>query len=387
VATKRLYYEDCYLTKFNANIIRLANGGTTAYFDRSAFYPASGGQPGDLGICNGVDVLDVVDEEAGVAHHLAAPIEIGPAICEINWTRRYDHMQQHTGQHLLSAVFLDLFGFETLSFHMGSHVSTIELSCPELTQRQIDEAEEKAAQLIREARPVRISFSSAAEVEGLRRASSREGELRIIEIEGVDRSACGGTHVRSTAELGLILTRRQEKLRGHIRLEFVCGSRALRQARSDFRLLNEMARQAGSPIERLSSHVQSVRERLAQAEKDRSRLALELAQYNGRARWEQTPVAADGTRRLHLEVPSLDEETRGFARSFVESGAAALLLSCVNPPSFLLACSGDSGVNAGAALKAVLQSRGGRGGGSPVFAQGSVPNKEDLPEVVKELGF
>lgn len=387
MVNERLYYQDCYLAKFNANIIRVTDGGKTAYLDRSAFYPTSGGQPNDLGTCNGVEVVDVVDEVAEVAHRLATPIAIGPSMCEIDWNRRYDHMLQHTGQHLLSAVFLGLFGFETLSFHMGSQVSMIELSCSELAHRQIDEAEEKAAQLIREARPVRIGFASAEEIEGLRKVSSRQGELRVIEIEGIDRSACGGTHVRSTAELGLVLTRRQERLRGHIRLEFVCGSRALRQARSDFRLLNDMARQAGSPIEGLSAHVQSVRERFAQAEKERTRLALELAQRNGRARWEQTPVSADGIRRLHLEVASLDDETRSFARSFAECGGAALLMTCVSPPSLLLASSADSDINAGAILKQALQSRGGRGGGAPEFAQGSVPNEEDLREIVKQLGF
>jgi alanyl-tRNA synthetase len=256
---------------------------------------------------------------------------------------------------------------------MGNEVSTIELRTKDFTERHAEEAEERANQLVREARPVRIEFESAEAVEGLRKPSQRSGTLRIIEIEGVDRSACGGTHVRSTAEVGPIQIRRQEKLRGNVRIEFVCGMRAVKRARQDFRVILELARQAAAPIDTLPEHYGNLRQRLADADKDRQRLAMELARQEGTALYSETPAGPDGLRRRLVEVPRIDEAVRAKAQAFTALGRALMLVVGTEQSGVLLACSPDSELNAGAILKQVLSASGGRGGGSGVLAQGSVP--------------
>jgi alanyl-tRNA synthetase len=246
--TERLYYTDSYLHQFQARIIEISDDGRKVYLDRTAFYPSSGGQPFDVGTLGGVTVVDVVDEDDCVAHVVENPLALGDVTGEVDWTRRFDHMQQHTGQHLISAVFEELFGISTVSFHMGSTVSTIDVSAASLSPSQTERVEERCAEIVAEARPVLITFEDASADLGLRKVSERTGTLRIVSIKHLDRSACGGTHLRSTAEIGPVAIRKLEKIRGTTRVEFVCGMRAIRAARSDFRLLSEIARTLSTPF-------------------------------------------------------------------------------------------------------------------------------------------
>ena len=238
--TDRLYYHDSYARAFRARVTGSAADGQRVYLDRTAFYPASGGQPSDTGVLDGVPVHEVVDEDDDrVAHLLAAPLSPDALRGErevqgsIDWARRWDHMQQHTGQHLLSAALHELFGMPTLSFHLGAEASTIDLGAAALSPQQVAQAEARCAAIVAAARRVAVRFEEAAEADGLRKASERRGTLRIVAIEGIDKSACGGTHVRSTSEIGLIQIRKLDKIRGNVRLEFVCGDRALRRVRED----------------------------------------------------------------------------------------------------------------------------------------------------------
>ena len=195
--TERLYYRDCYLRQFSARVLETSGGGTTAYLDRTAFYPTSGGQPFDTGSIGGVAVVEVVDEGERIAHRLATPLADTAVDCVLDWDRRFDHMQQHTGQHLLSAVFAERFGLHTVSFHLGAESSTIDLVAGAVDDRTVQEAERRANAIVFENRPVMFEFQEAVEAQGLRKASAREGELRIVVIEGLDRSACGGAPARS----------------------------------------------------------------------------------------------------------------------------------------------------------------------------------------------
>jgi alanyl-tRNA synthetase len=391
VGTERLYYTGSYQSSFQANVARLSNAGTSVYLDRTAFYPTSGGQPHDLGVINGIPVLDVVDEGSEIEHKLESPMTetpVGGTVdCIVDWHRRYEHMQQHTGQHLLSAVFMELFNFATLSFHMGAEVSTIELATAELSEIAIGEAQLRAAQLIGEARPVLVRFEDAAEAQALRKASARAGTLRIVDIESVDRSACGGTHVRNLAECGPILIRRHERVRSNVRIEFVCGTRALELARQDFRQLSDSAKACGVPPANLLPTIQNLYERLASAEKDSQRLSLDLAKRDGRQHWEDNPASDGGLRRISLTCPTLGEQSRALAQSCVERGRAAIFIAGLNPRSVLFSVSEDAELHAGDLLKAALAARGLRGGGSRTMAQGSVRNEEDIAAIAAELGF
>jgi alanyl-tRNA synthetase len=244
--TKRLYYTDCYLREFEAQIVAAeqTQRGFRVVLEQTAFYPESGGQPSDRGTLEGFQVLDVTDEGEAVVHWLDGKLAPGRVKGLVDWTRRFDHMQQHTGQHVLSAAFERTGHYRTVSFHLGAEVSSIDLDSDRLAERQLEEAEDVANRVAFEDRPVRISFRPAEEANRLelRKPTEREGDVRLIEIEGFDLSACGGTHVSRTGAIGIIAVRRFERMKGLTRVEFLCGRRALLAARRDYRLLTESAR-------------------------------------------------------------------------------------------------------------------------------------------------
>ena len=370
--TERLYYNDSYLREFRALVVDAADDGRRVCLDRTAFYPTSGGQPFDSGTLGGAAVVDVIDEDGRVVHVLDAPITPGEIAAEIDWTRRFDHMQQHTGQHLLSAVFEELFGISTVSFHMGATVSTIDVSTAALDAKQIERVEERCAQVVAEARPVLITFEDASADLGLRKASERTGTLRIVAIDGLDRSACGGTHVRSTSEIGPMQIRKLEKIRGTMRVEFVCGLRAVRAARTDFRLLSEISRTLSTPFEEIPALIAAQIEKAKALEKTCGRLSTELAKREGGELHAATSPGEDGIRRV-VQKGSIDDAVRARAQAFVAGGKAVFLAVSDDPASVLLAASADSGVHAGNRVKEAVSAAGGRGGGNQTLAQGSVP--------------
>jgi alanyl-tRNA synthetase len=383
VTTERLYYNDCYLREFQARVVEVADDGRRVWLDRTAFYPSSGGQPFDMGTLGGVAVRDVVDDGQRVAHVVETPVALGEVAGEVDWARRFDHMQQHTGQHLLSAVFEELFGIGTVSFHMGSAVSTIDVSAESLDARKIERVEERCAEIVAEARPVHITFEDALADLGLRKASERTGMLRIISIDGLDRSACGGTHVRSTAEIGAIEIRKLEKIRATMRVEFVCGLRAVRAARTDFRLLSEISRTLSTPFEDIPELITAQIEKAKGLEKTCVRLSAELAKREGGELHAATVPGEDGIRRVEQRGP-IDDAVRTRAQAFIAGGKAVFLAVSEDPASVLLAASADSGVHAGNRVKEAVSAAGGRGGGNQTLGQGSVPAGA-LKEVVAAL--
>jgi alanyl-tRNA synthetase len=385
--THRHYYTDAYRTEFTAAVLERSADGTRLYLDETAFYPTSGGQPHDLGTLGGVDVVDVVDEDARIAHVLAASVGAAESrlVGRIDWTRRYDHMQQHTGQHLLSAVFEDLFGAKTVSVHFGPESSTLDLDAETLTNEQLAAAEARANEVVAEARPVTVAFEDAASAQGLRKASERSGTLRIVSIEGVDRSACGGTHVRSTSEIGTVAVRSWEKVRKTTRVEFVCGRRALRRARRDLDALSSIAKSLSSSLDDAPAVVATQAERLRDADNARKKLERELSAYRVRERYDATTPSPDGVRTIVVRDAASADELRALAQASFALPRVVVVGALLAPPSVLLATSEDSGVDAGRLLKEKLAGVGGRGGGSPRLAQGSVPDAPSVESVVEAL--
>jgi alanyl-tRNA synthetase len=384
--TERLYYTDSYLTEFRALVVDRSPDGGRVYLDRTAFYPTSGGQPFDTGTISGASVTGVVEEGDRIAHVVGGSVAADEVECRIDWPRRFDHMQQHTGQHLLSAVAADLFGWATLSVHFGAESSTVDLDTPSLTGEQARAAERRANEIVFENRPVSVSFAAGSEDLGLRKVSERAGVLRVISIEGVDRSACGGTHVRSTGEIGPVLIRKLDKVRGAVRVEFLCGHRALGRARADFDTLSKIAQSFSAPLDETPDLVAARMEALKTAEKERRRLEEELGVRMGRELYAATPPDPRGERRVieRAGTGSLDS-FRAMAQGFC-AGVRAVFVGVVEqPPAILLASSVDSGLDAGKLLKAALQQYGGRGGGAPRMAQGSIPSRDALEQVVALL--
>src|SRR5690606_21066253 len=386
--TRRLYYDDAYLRAFDAHVAEVSADGRRVYLDRTAFYPTSGGQPHDTGELAGVRVVDVVDEGDRIAHVLAEPVALAPGARvegRIEWERRFDHMQQHTGQHLLSAVFAELYGFETVSVHFGAESSTIDLATATLAAGQIEAAEARANALVWEDRAVAVSYEHAAEAAGLRKRPDREGPLRIVSIDGVDRSACGGTHVRGTAEIGPVLIRGVERVRGdarvacgsggrgargpcvrpHVggtaqngpvliggvervrgnaRVACVCGGRGLRRAREDHARLTRLALDFSARPEEVPALVTGLRERERALRAALRRAEEELAGFRARALYERTEPAEDGVRRAVERHPAggLDG-LRALANAFIALPKAVLVAAVDEPPALLLAASEDSG--------------------------------------------
>ena len=384
--TERLYYHDSYLRRFDAYAVESAGGGSTVYLDRTAFYPTSGGQPFDLGSIGGIAVREVVDEGGRIAHLLASPVAAGPVECAIDWNRRFDHMQQHTGQHLLSAVFEELFHLKTVSFHLGAESATIDLEGGPVDARVLSAVEARANEAVWENRAVSVTYEEAGGAQGLRKASDREGTLRIVSIDGLDRSACGGTHVRATGEIGAVSLRKVEKVRQAVRVEFLCGGRAVRRARADYEALNRVAQLFSASLDDVPAAVAAQMETARAAEKIRRKLELELAGHQGRELYQATVPGTDGVRRAVRQATSGTlEELRALAQSFTAQPQAVFVATLSSPPSVLLATSADSGVDAGQRLKAALSEAGGRGGGTARMAQGSVPDAGLLAKIVAKL--
>jgi len=388
--TSRLYYTDAYRVAFDGRIAELADDGRRVYLDQSAFYPASGGQPFDLGTLDGAVVANVVDEDDRVAHVLATPLSahsVGDTVHgEIDWPRRFDHMQQHTGQHLLSAVFEDLFGYPTASVHFGADRSSLDLDVGAIDAKRLGEAERRANEIVWENRPVTVEFEDSATAQGLRKPPPREGALRIVTIQAVDRSACGGTHVRATGEIGAITLRGTERMRKQTRVEFLCGARVIRQARADFESLSGIALSLKASIAEAPALVASQGEQLRDAAAARKRLEGELAQYQARELYDATVPTAGGVRVavIRRDGGSL-EDARPLAQAFAARPRAVFVATVASPATVLVAASDDAGVDAGAIVKATLGAAGGRGGGSARLAQGTSPNADALDAVVRTV--
>jgi alanyl-tRNA synthetase len=373
--TERLYYSDPYLTEFDAQVLAVKAVGdrTAVVLDRTAFYPTSGGQPFDLGSIGSADVVDVIDQDDGtILHIVAGPPPAGQVQGRVQWARRFEHMQQHTGQHVLSAAFDRLQGVTTVSFHLGSTAATIDLA-REVTAGEIAQAEDLANQVIWDDRPVHIRFVDAERAAALplRKETARTGHLRIIEVEEFDVSACGGTHVSRTGAIGIIVVSAFERFKGGTRLEFRCGIRALRAHRGlrdsvagAVRLLSTSADDLGLAIERLQAENKDAKRALKDVE---ARLAIhEAAALAARA------VEAGGRRTViealdGWDVNGLKTIAQGVA---ARPGHVAVLLTTSTPRSIVVARAADVSVDAAAMLKKLIGQFGGKGGGRPELAQG-----------------
>lgn len=388
--TIRLYYDDAGLTDFDATIVELRDGGRIVVLDRTAFYPTSGGQPHDLGTLGGIAIGDVVDEEAVIAHHLAAPVAaaVGATVSgHIDTVRRFDHMQQHTGQHLLSAWLTDRYGWPTVSVHFGDEASTVDVAMadgaavPTSEELAVIEREINACAVADHR--VTVSYEEASTAIGLRKASDRDGVLRLVTIDGLDRSACGGTHVSSTGAIGPILLRRAERSRGNLRIEFLCGHRAIARARRDADLLVRTARPLSASADELPGLVDQMQQRLTELERERKRLLLSVAVFEAEQLWHEAPVDASGRRVIRRQVEGTVRDHEPLAQSLTQRGGCVVLFT-TESGGVLYAASADTGVDAGQRLKPALAAVGGRGGGSPKLAQGTVP-PERLADLVSAL--
>jgi alanyl-tRNA synthetase len=392
--TTRLYYHDSFLYDFDAEVRDVLDSPRPALvLDRTAFYPTSGGQVFDTGwITSNADakfrVTEVADMEDGkVVHYLDAPLHnsqkevLKPGTRvhgQIDATRRRDHMQQHSGQHVLSAAFIRLYNLPTVSFHMADDYCSIDLDTPTLTKEQIESAERQANEIILENRTVDIRFVTRDEAGklGLRKLPPTErDELRIIDIRDFDLSACGGTHVSQTGQIASILLRKTERVRQGWRVEFVAGQRAVSTARRDFTTLTETAALFSAAIYDVPQQARKSLDEIRSLRKQREQSQEELAAAQAAALLAETPEA-NGRK---VVVRLLADRELNFVKLLAQKltrlspSAIALLATTSSPPSIVFAQSAGQPFDMGALMKETMAKLGGRGGGSKDMAQGGIP--------------
>jgi len=400
--TEHLYYHDSFLYDFNAEVINVTtvDSRPAIVLDGTAFYPTSGGQVFDTGWivparqAERLRVVEVTEQEDGtILHFLENPaqIHIGSRIRGlIDADRRRDHMQQHTGQHVLSAAFVRSFNMPTVSFHMGEESCSIDLETKGLAARQAEAAEALANEIVMENRSVSIRFVTSAEAKelGLRKLPPAERErLRLIDIQDFDLTACGGTHVTATGQIGCILLRKIEKVRQGWRVEFVCGGRAVRAARRDYTTLAESAGL-------LSAHVWDVPQQVRKAQEESRRLKksgehnlAELADLLASRILAETPESSG--RRIVVQVyPDRDLTfVKLLAQKLIRQGSnvVALLGAGLESPALVFAQSPGQPFDMGGLMKEALAKLGGRGGGSKDMAQGGPPVLDGIEGELKEV--
>ena len=371
--TERIYYNDPYARTFDARVVdvRNLNGRTAVTLDRTAFYPTSGGQPFDIGTLNNARVLEVLEDDDGeMLHVIEGALPAGEAVSgAIDWERRFDHMQQHTGQHVLSAAFDRLFKVRTESFHLGTESATIDLA-REVNPVEIARAEKDANTVVWEDRPVAIRYADAVEAARLplRKESAREGTLRLIDVDGYDISACGGTHVSRTGAIGVIAVASWEKVRGGSRIEFVCGGRALRA----FHTLRDATAASGRLLSVLPSEMPAAIERLQAEAKDAKRRIKDFQSQLAAHEAEALAAGAGDTRMVIRALDGWDQNgLKGIAMAICERpGFTAVLIGLPSPAAVVVASGPGSGRDAAVLLRKLIEKFGGKGGGRADLAQG-----------------
>lgn len=400
--THRLYYTDSDLCEFEAAVSEIipspvSDGRPQVVLDRTAFYPTSGGQVFDTGwLASEADtrarVSEVAETEDGrIVHYLEAvpKFAVGNAVRgSIDRERRRDHMQQHSGQHVLSAAFLELYQMPTVSFHMGDDSCSIDLATQSVGLAQLAGAERRANEIIFENRPVRIRFVTRQEAEnlGLRKLPPADrDELRLIEIADFDLSACGGTHVSATGQVGSILLRKLENVRQGVRVEFVCGLRAVSTARRDFTALSESAGLFSAGVWDVPAQVRKGLEDTKALRRQKDEALEQLAESMAADALQRVPESGG----LKVVVRSFSDRDISFAKLFAQKvsragvPAVALVGSTMEPAGVVFAQTSGGSADMGALLKQALSSVGGRGGGSCDFAQGGVPASANVEQLLR----
>jgi alanyl-tRNA synthetase len=383
--TERLYYTDAYTTRFKAKIVERfeIDNRLAVVLDQTCFYPTSGGQPADEGHLNGTAVLDVLVREKGgaVVHVVGGEIWSDEVTGEINWERRFDHMQQHTGQHILSQAFLQLADADTIGFHLGSESVTIDLPADQLSGAQVEQAETLANQIIWENRPVSATFATPAQVAAglpLRKPATTAGPLRLVTIDQFDLSACGGTHVSHTGEVGLIKIVKLDRRGELVRIDFRCGRRALLDYRLKNSVSNRLAAQLTTGITELEASVNRLQDELKAARRLVKQQQVNLLQL------EATHLLGKGTAQgnvtvvSHLFTSRQTADVRTLANLLIKRPGVIVLLGVLdNNVQLIFARSDDAPGDMNQLIKPALQLLGSAGGGgTAAFAQGGGPLTE-----------
>jgi len=387
--TERLFDEDARQTEFEGKVLERRADKNGVLLDQTCFYPESGGQLPDAGTLSGAKVLDVQEEGEAILHVLEGPLPEDKVEGRVDWKVRFDHMQQHTGQHLLSGAFDQLAKAMTVGFHMSAEYCTIDLRIPTLSGEAASEIEDLANRVVFEDRPLKVLLLSQEEALRLplRKRPPDLDQLRVLEIKDFDFSACGGTHCERTGEVGLIKIVKWEKIHEDVRVEFLCGGRALRDYRWRNNAINRMAGDLSIAGQDLEQAFQRLRQENADKGKRIKELLEEALKYEAERLVKETETT--GSCRLIVRVfPGRDpEEVRGLANRLAEHpGTVALLAATGDKAQLFFSRAADLSQDVNVLMKEAVGRIGGKGGGRPNFAQGGGPLISDLLSLLLELG-
>lgn len=386
--TRRLYFEDAYQKEFEATVVdRFSFEGKPALIlDQTCFYPESGGQPHDRGQINGIEVTHVFEDGPRVVHVLAGEVKGEKAHGVIDWPRRFDHMQQHSGQHILSQSFYELLRGETCSFHLGEEVSTLEIGLREISEEGLRRVESRANAVVFENKEIKTYFVPQDEIASipLRRPPKKEGLIRVVEVEGYDYSACGGTHCRRTGEIGLIKIIRWERIRGNLRFEFLCGRRAVEDYAWKTKALVEVATKLSSHERDVPSAVEKNLAETKQLRKKMRQLQEKLVAFEA-GEIARNPAGKIITSVLKDKTP---DEARLLALHVIKLGEFAVLYGVEGETrSHLIFARSDAlPMDMRDLMPSVLERTKGKGGGNSSLVEIVVDKGADLEALLKSAG-
>lgn len=374
--TRKLYYEDSHLKEFSAVVTGCteAGGGWAVTLDATAFYPTGGGQECDRGTLGGANVLDVTEQGTQIVHICDAPLEVGRAVDgAIDWVRRFDYMQQHSGEHMVTGLIHEAFGWHNVGFHMGENLVTIDFDGP-VTWEALLQIESRANRLIWENAPVHIWYPSAAELPNVKYRSKKAlpWPVRIVEFPGADVCACCGTHVKHTGEIGLVKFVSCVKFKEGVRIEMAAGQRAMTLFQNIFAQNRQVSQIFSAKILETGAAAQKFSDLLSQ-EKFRT-VGLQRRVFGAIAR-----DYAGKNLALHFEADLTPGQVRELADAIGETAETAVVLSGSDEAGYSI-CIISKSADTRALGKAVSAELNGRGGGKPGAFQGSVSSTKEAIE-------
>jgi len=386
VETKRLYFKDPYQWEFSAKIVDRPRFGEfpAVVLDQTCFYPEGGGQPSDKGTIDGMEIREVVEHEGRIFHVLLGEIDGDEVEGRVDGALRFDHMQQHAGQHVLSQVFIELFEAETRSFHLGERSSSLEIALPEISEQEVGKIEERANAVVFENREIRSYFLDKDKISTvpLRRPPKKSGNIRVVEIDRFDYTACGGTHPGRTGEIGLIKILRRERIRDNIRFEFLCGGRALRDYAWRTKDLHLLSSRMTVGEKEIVGVVEKLQADLKNQKKENRKLSEKLSVYEADA----IVLKNDGPLIQMVFTDKNVDEVRRLALSIIKKGNYAVCFALRKDSHSHLICSRSPGIDIDLRELVPLVSplMEGRGGGQPSLVQITGADSSDLEKVLEK---
>jgi alanyl-tRNA synthetase len=384
--TTKLFHEDAYKIEFEANVIEKTQQDQKFFLvlDQTCFYPESGGQPSDGGTLNGVRVLHVEEREGKIFHVLEKDVSEKKVSGKIDWEKRFDYMQQHAGQHILSQSLFELFKAKTLSFHLGVWSSTLEIDLREISDEESERAEDRANSIVFQDREIKSYTVSEMDIEKvpLRKPSQKKGFIRVIEISDFDYSACGGTHPGKTGEIGLIKILKWDRIRNNVRCEFVCGRRALLDYSLKNSIMRQMTARFSVSVKEIPAALEKFSEELKDQKRKNKKIRDQLIQYEA----QKMVQSAEGNIIKEVFLEGTNDEIKRLAINIINSGEFIVLfgLKLENRGHLVLACSESLGVDMRDLIPIVSPLVEGKGGGSPSLVEIFAKNTENIETALEQ---